>query len=311
MDIYFNSINVQITALTNNNSSIAFSTVDTDNLNMLNNIFYNNRGGYSFSRVNETNSQSDFNVFYSSQFNFGLYGTTNISDIENLQTVSSMDNNSKFAEIIFNSVSDLHLVSTSKALLATHISGIDIDIDNIQRVISNIIGAATYNRVPFSGIRTIGSSGYYSTVKEAVWDLYFRGINGPVTFKILNGIYNEHFHFTENITGSSTTNTVTIQSNTQNAEDVEINYTAIISSDNYVAKFTNAGNIKLKYLTLSGNGTNYSKVIEIEDGCSNLEFSNNTLNAFDFQSGNIGRYNIINCGHNIAIDNLTISNNKF
>lgn len=74
-----------------------------------------------------------------------------------------------------------------------------------------------------TGTKTIGGTGAdYPTINTAVSDLVAKGVgNGGVVFKIRPGIYTERILIPA-IIGSSATNTITFESETQKAEDVVV-----------------------------------------------------------------------------------------
>ena len=98
--------------------------------------------------------------------------------------------------------------------------------------------------VPISGTYTIGVSGNYTTVSAAIAAITTNGIDGPVIFNILNGSYNEQVEIGE-ITGASATNTITIQSQSGNANDVIISFSSINYNPNYVFKLADTGHLFL------------------------------------------------------------------
>ncbi len=73
-----------------------------------------------------------------------------------------------------------------------------------------------------SGTFTVGAGADYGTIQAAV-DALKGGISGPVTINIKRGIYNEKVNVPE-IAGASQKNTITIQSESGNWNDVKIYY---------------------------------------------------------------------------------------
>ncbi|MDX1760897.1 MAG: hypothetical protein R3218_01955, partial [Christiangramia sp.] len=105
-----------------------------------------------------------------------------------------------------------------------------------------------------SGTYSIGGTGsHYSTINEAVNALNTQGVNGPVVFKINSGIYYEQILIGE-VAGSSSTNTITFESTSGNAEEVILTYGANNAVDNYIIHFTNASNIILRNLSFEVSG---------------------------------------------------------
>ena len=72
------------------------------------------------------------------------------------------------------------------------------------------------------------------------------------------------------IKGANLLNLVTFQSQSGNAEDVILSYTASSSADNYVLKFNGADFVQFKNITLQANGSSYAKVVSLESSCSSF-----------------------------------------
>lgn len=80
----------------------------------------------------------------------------------------------------------------------------------------------TNARVYLSGTYTVGGSGAdFGSVKEAMGYIRVAGVCGPVTFNIRKGTYTGSL-IVDSIRGASATNTLTLQSETANRDDVQI-----------------------------------------------------------------------------------------
>jgi photosystem II stability/assembly factor-like uncharacterized protein len=169
---------------------------------------------------------------------------------------------------------------------------------------------------PLSGTYTIGSGGTYPTINSAFSDASYVGINGPVIFEIISGIYNEQV-FIDEIPGSSEVNTVILKSQSGNTADVLINGIA------YVLQIS-ASNIIIDHISI---GSSISNIITITG--ENISFTNNSFNNGSLEFGgyslstNVDRYNFkiignVNIGHiffpgeryNLAFVNIQIVNNS-
>ncbi|MBX7042718.1 MAG: T9SS type A sorting domain-containing protein [Ignavibacteria bacterium] len=125
-----------------------------------------------------------------------------------------------------------------------------------------------------SGAYTIGIGGNYNTISAAAKDLISSGMNGPVTFNIMPGIYCESVTI-DSIPGSSISSTVIFQSQTGNPEDV-----------------------------IWKDSTDILQTFVILNGADNIVFKNMTfINSFSFESQYIFYLNL-NC------DNVQIVNNR-
>jgi hypothetical protein len=118
-----------------------------------------------------------------------------------------------------------------------------------------------------SGNFTIGASGAdYSSFSAAVSAISACGISGPVSFSVLPGTYNEQFTIPE-IPGTSSTNTVTFQSSTGNADDVIVSFTAS-STNNWTVNLDGADYVTLQDLTFEANDGTYARTVVIQNGAN-------------------------------------------
>ena len=103
-----------------------------------------------------------------------------------------------------------------------------------------------------SGIYVIGTGGSYTTFSTAASALSSNGVDGPVTFNVLNGTYDGDFQL-NSISGTSETNTVTFQSYSGDAEDVVL--TDSYSWASYVVQFYGADYVTFKNITFDRSTT--------------------------------------------------------
>lgn len=75
---------------------------------------------------------------------------------------------------------------------------------------------------PLNGSYTVGSGGNFPTINSAVNAAFTRGVSGPVVFNIKPGTYNEETAI-PNVSGNDSARTITFQSETGDASDVQIN----------------------------------------------------------------------------------------
>ena len=187
-----------------------------------------------------------------------------------------------------------------------------------------------------SGIKSIGLGGDYTTFSTAANALSNYGVDGPVTFNVLNGTYDGDFTLSS-ISGTSETNTVTFQSYSGDADDVIL--TDSWYNATYVTRFNGADYVTFKNITFdrSTTGSNRTRLIEIRSGTDHITFDscvfkgyntngNNTYNSliYIYNSGQYDGIVIKNCtftdGGGYAIDlrngstggtGLEIINNTF
>ena len=286
IDIFYNSINIQDISNTTDTQSSAIKVLNTCNdLLLLNNIFANKRNGYAFDGGISNGTQldnSNYNCFFTTGTNLFKWNNSDFTSLTNYVNNSgtNFEQNSIEQDPNFNSITDLHTNSQFVNNAGTHITYVPaIDIDNeLRSLVTPCIGADEF-KVPLSGSYTIGISGDFPTINSAIDSLYSLGIEGPVIFNILNGTYTEQLFLFGNIEGSSSTNIITFQSNSGNAEDVEIyfsNDTITGSDQNQLLSLKYIDNIKFKRLTFSGDG-NIGEICEIN--ASNIEFDGNIFES--------------------------------
>jgi len=158
------------------------------------------------------------------------------------------------------------------------------------------------------GTYTIGgASPDYTTFAAALTDLNDNGICGPVVFNVRQGIYNEQINL-GTITGSSSVNTITFQSDPLNTLNPIVQGTGTVT-DNYVVRLSGSEYITFDSLDFKALGTTYSRVIDIPGGVNNITFNGckfegwasattSTFQALFYQFGGLA-------------DHLTLTNNHF
>jgi hypothetical protein len=159
-----------------------------------------------------------------------------------------------------------------------------------------------------SGTFTIGTSGNYSTLTAAVEDLVNQGVNGAVTFNILNGNYQEQIRI-GNINGVNAANRITFQSQSGNAADVQIFYSASGTNDNYVIKLDSAKFISFKNLTILAANNSFGRVFHLVSPASDIQIMGNIIAGNNNNSSSTNLALII--AENSSINNLQIINNTF
>jgi hypothetical protein len=124
------------------------------------------------------------------------------------------------------------------------------------------------------GVYSVGTpTSDYATINQVINDVQTKGICGPVVFNIASGTYNTNM-LLSNIKGTSSVNTIILQSATGNKSDVVINYASSGSADNYVIKLDGTNYVTIRNLTLKATGSSYGRVIELAGGSSNNMISN-------------------------------------
>ncbi len=131
---------------------------------------------------------------------------------------------------------------------------------------------------PMHGTYTIGgSSPDYNTLNDAVNALSANGVDGSVTFNIRAGTYNEQITIPD-ITGTSSSNTITFTSETSDATSVIITHSATSSSENFIVKFDGAKHINFNYLTFKAeNSSTLGRIIVFLDDSKYIEIMHNNF----------------------------------
>lgn len=157
-----------------------------------------------------------------------------------------------------------------------------------------------------SGTYTLGGNNPdFATFSDLFDALNHCGINGPTTIKVAPGVYHESLVFSNLISGLGALNTLTIESATNNPDDVMIS--TDLATDNYVVLFDSVSWISLNNISISSTDegigslvsvTNMSSDITI-DGCKlMLAYDNKpSLIAIDVNGAQL---------ENISIKNNTI-----
>ncbi|MDF2157819.1 right-handed parallel beta-helix repeat-containing protein, partial [Algoriphagus sp. CAU 1675] len=142
-----------------------------------------------------------------------------------------------------------------------------------------------------SGNFIIGPSGDYINFIDAVSALNTNGVSGPVVFEVQSGTYTEQMVLGA-IAGASETNTITFQSQSGNAEDVVLQYTATGTGDNYVIRLDNASHFAFRNLKIQSLGNGYSWTIAAINEVNDIVIEQCVLSAPDWSSRNFNAGNV-------------------
>jgi len=130
-----------------------------------------------------------------------------------------------------------------------------------------------------------GTNPDFATVADAKLALSYCGINGPVTFHLRPGTYQD-FDFRGNYIGQSATNTITFQGDnvstvfvTNNHPDTSTNVYGAVTLINPVTTSL-LSNYRFKNLTIQGNNTAISRGVVLRgNGCTDILFDNCVITA--------------------------------
>ncbi len=262
--IYYNSVNHR-----GNSEAFYFNGYNQSGNELRNNIFKANSGLSMLVYSAEAITSSDYNNLYTSGTYIGRWGSTNIGGFEEWQSTSGMEANSLNFDPQFVSDTDLHATAPGLSTAGVAVTEVTTDIDGEPRQDPPSIGADEYSSAafaPLAGTYTIdpNSSGErnFTTISSAVDAMVINGISAAVIFELANGTYNEQVLMPD-ISGGSDTNTITFESASGNAADVDIQFASTTSAENYVWRFNNASNIILRNLSFTATGTTYSRALHM------------------------------------------------
>ena len=131
IQIYYNSVYFKQNALSYHIYS-PLRIYRGNSVDMRNNILFNKGMRYALYVEGSTFSESDYNCYYTEGENLA-YWDQDCNDLDALRTVSGTNNNSVFANPVFNSPVDLHAHSAQIDSAGIPISGITEDIDGDLR----------------------------------------------------------------------------------------------------------------------------------------------------------------------------------
>ena len=155
----------------------------------------------------------------------------------------------------------------------------------------------------------------FPTLTDVISTLDSIGVGGAVIFNIEPGIYDEQLCIKE-VYGASAINTITFQSSTGDSTSVIITHDASGSNDFSTIKLDGVDYLIIKEMTIKGTGT-YSFAVELLNGASNNEISNNIIeckwgawnNIAIYENNSINPHNrytnnkISNCWTGINVEN--------
>ena len=119
-----------------------------------------------------------------------------------------------------------------------------------------------------------GASADFNTLTAAVTSMMNCGINGPTTFMLNNGIYNEAISLIGTIPGASTTNLVTFTSVAGSADSVQI----YASGTTWL--LSEISNLRFKDITIGTTSSIGEKALVFDGNCSNIEVYRCNLYAY-------------------------------
>lgn len=124
------------------------------------------------------------------------------------------------------------------------------------------------------GLYTVGqnSTDSFSTLNNAIAALKQKGISGQVVVKIRGGVYNEQVIFPY-INGVSSTNQIVFEAFDTSA--VEIKFTPLTLTTNYLIKLDSASHLVFRNITFKNTSSQFARIIHFINNNNNIRFTNN------------------------------------
>lgn len=189
--------------------------------------------------------------------------------------------------------------------------------------------------VPMTGgVYTVGtSSSDFSTIQDAIDEMQCAGIGGAVTFNIASGTYNGQWEI-ENISGTSSTNTITFQSATGDPADVVLVNANGSYGNFHTVQINSVDHLTLRAITIRATNGSYawpvhimtskhvslrSCMIDANDSNSTSSYKigvvvNSSTTSYSSGSGGhsdsltIDSCTIMNAGYGVALAGVSSSN---
>ena len=305
-NLYHNTVN--ILSSNTNIEAEAYANSGGSHINLLNNIFSN--FGYGRAINNATPSAidlSDYNCLFAARKILIKWDGDHGRLIDHQTSNVDMDQNSISVNPNYVAEDDLHINSSFlDGMGITGSTGITTDFDGGARSDPPDIGADEFilTRSPIpSGTYSVGESGDYTTVDEAFDSLQTRGISGPVTFQLKSQEFNEIVSTLYEVPGASATDSIVIESESGNPEDVIIHFSTSSDEPN-IFVFKGVDNITFRNLTVSATGTSAGRPMAIIGFTENFNIVNNRFSAANNSNAIIKGYDLIS-------DNILIKDNTF
>lgn len=155
--------------------------------------------------------------------------------------------------------------------------------------------AASSVKEGLSGTYTVGEDGDFATIQAAI-DAISEGIDGPVVINVKKGEYNERVTVPD-IPGTSSNNTITLQSESGNRDDVVIYHNTYYKPTEYadyygVFTFDGVDYFTLKDVTVTTTSTAYCSVVHFKNQSRHATIDNCHVyapvpNPNDYSNGDI------------------------
>jgi hypothetical protein len=123
-----------------------------------------------------------------------------------------------------------------------------------------------------NGSYTIGSSGNFTTITDAVNAIRSYGVCAPVTFLIDSGTYVSQIDIVGRINGASPTNTITFRG--IDRDKTILSWSALAVNSKHVVKFQNTAYITFRDMTIKPTGATNAWGMQLLDTCVGITIKN-------------------------------------
>ncbi len=163
-----------------------------------------------------------------------------------------------------------------------------------------------------SGNFTIGNGGDFASIDDAITALQARGMCGNVTLSFLTGTYNGQFAL-RSISKADPAYTLTLNSQSGNAADVNLNFPTANLGNNYILLVENMSGVVIENLSFTRMGTDNQAVHIQVEGTNGLSIQGNYFisDSSSTATNTTGTKSFIFSSDLSEEHNVTIANNVF
>jgi len=265
---------------------------------------------YGLAEINEM----DYNAYYTpgNFFAFDLEYSW-LFNLQDFTDSTGFDEHSYMAYPYFMSDTNLHAKTSWFNNRGTPLADVTHDIDGEARDGTfPDIGADEYTpeiEAMFSGSYTIGSSGYFSNIEQAIDSLKLKGVSDNVSLEFLDGEYIVKSRIPA-FSGAIDGNNITLTSQSSDAGSVILKHDNPVNDTNYIFFLDGADFLTIRDLTFDATSNiTYGRNIQFNGGSEQLEISDNIFKA-NRNTNNLSTLALLYSSENFYRD-FKISHNTF
>ncbi len=231
-------------------------------------------------------AELDYNCYYTAgNFMAWIMFEPLIFSLEDFQSKTGFDTHSYVAYPDFVSDTNLHARTAWFDGKGTPVAEVTLDIDGDPRDGSSPdIGADEFTPdpgvlPPYSGSYSIGSGGHFPDLDDAVENLKLKGVSAPVSLEFLDGEYPIKSRI-PSFPGASSTNTITLTSQSQDASKVTLVHDNPDENNNYILWIDGADFLTIKDLGFEADiDITYGRSIVFKGGSESLKIQDNKFKS--------------------------------